>query len=214
MLMVFCVLISIAPFHKLDIDQIDIKTVFLYGLINQLIYVEQPKGTETKETRNFVYQIHKVLHGLKQWPRLWYKKLSNFLLEKLGLQQINANHNIIITSLSLNKPIVSTFVDNIKIIAPKRSSFIEKVKTKLVSTFPIVDMGPISFYFGLRVDRNGEEKTIKLSQLMYIEKVLRKFFFNQANLTNISMKKSIQLLPNNGRTATEAEREKYQGVTW
>lgn len=49
-LMAFRVLFAIAAFYNLDIDQIDVKTAFLYGHIDQLIYVEQRKGTETKET--------------------------------------------------------------------------------------------------------------------------------------------------------------------
>ncbi len=211
--MAFCVLFAIAAFYNLDIDQMDIKTAFLYGLINQLIYVEQLKGTETKETRDFVYQLHKALHGLKQSPRLWYKRLSNFLLEKLGLQRINANHSIFTTSLGLNGPLVSKFVDHIKIMAPTRSGFIEKVKAKLVSAFQILDMGLISFYLGLRVDRNKEEKTFKLNQPAYIEKVFPKFFLDQANPTNTPMKESIKLLPNNEGTAAEAEGEKYQEIT-
>ena len=77
----------------------------------------------------------------------------------------------------------------------------------------MVDMGPVSFYLGLKVDWNREEKTIKLSQPAYIEKVLRKSFLDQANPTNTPMKKSTQLLPNNEETATVAEREKYQEMT-
>ena len=211
--MAFRMLFAIAAIYDLGIDQMDVKTTFLYGLIDQLIHVEQSKDTETKETRDFVCQLHKELYGLKQSPRLCYERLSNFLLEKLGLQRINANHNIFTMSISLNGPIVSPFVDDIKIMAPKRSGFAEKVKVKLVSTFQMVDMGPISFYLGLRVDRNREEKTIKLSQPAYIENVLRKFFLDQANPTNTPIKEYTQLLPNNEGTATEAERAKYQGMT-
>lgn len=211
--MAFRVLFAIAAFHDLDIDQMDVKTAFLYGLIDQLIYVEQPKGTETKETRDFVCQLRKALYGLKQSPRLWYKRLSTFLLEKLGLQRINADHSIFTTPLGINGPIVSPFVDDIKIMAPKGSGFIEKVKAELTSAFQMVDMGPISFYLGLKVDRNREGRTIKLSQPAYIEKVLRKLFLDQANPTNMPMKESTQLLPNNEGTATEAERENYQGMT-
>lgn len=206
-------LFAIAAFHDLGIDQMDVKTAFLYGLIDQLIYIEQPKGTETKETQDFVCQLHKALYGLKQSPRLWYERFSTFLLEKLGLQRINADHSIFITPLGINGPIVSTFVDDIKIMAPKGSGFIEKVKAELTSAFQMVDMGPISFYLDLKVDRNREEKTIKLSQPAYIKKILREFFLDQANPTNTPMKESPQLLPNNEGTTTEAEREKYQGMT-
>lgn len=108
-------------------------------------------------------QLRKALYGLKQSSRLWYERLSTFFLEKLGLQQINADHSIFTTPLGINRPIVSTFMDEIKIMAPKGSDFIEIVKAELTSAFQIVDMGPISFYLGLKVDRNREEKTIKLS---------------------------------------------------
>jgi len=49
--MAFRVLFAIAAYFDLDIDQMDVKTAFLYGLIDQLIYVEIPKGTETEETK-------------------------------------------------------------------------------------------------------------------------------------------------------------------
>ena len=48
--MAFYILFVIATFYKLDIDQIDIKTAFLYSLINQLIYVKQPKDKDTKNS--------------------------------------------------------------------------------------------------------------------------------------------------------------------
>ena len=52
--MAFRVLFAIAAYFDLDIDQMDVKTAFLYGLIDQLIYVELPKETETEGTRNMV----------------------------------------------------------------------------------------------------------------------------------------------------------------
>lgn len=99
-------------------------------------------------------------------------------------------------------------------MAIKGSGFIEKVKAELTSAFQMADMGPISFYLGLKVERDREQRTIKLSQPAYIEKILRKFFLDQANPSNIPMRESAQLLPNDSTTqATDSEREKYQGMT-
>lgn len=96
----------------------------------------------------------------------------------------------------------------------KRSGFIEKVKAKLTLAFQMADMGPISFYLGVKVERNQEEKTIKLSQPAYIEKIHCKFFLDQANPSNTRMRESVQLQPNNiGKEAIDAEREQYQGIT-
>lgn len=52
--MAFRVLFAIVAYYDLDIDQIDIKTVFLYKLINQLIYVQIPKGSKTNANKEIV----------------------------------------------------------------------------------------------------------------------------------------------------------------
>lgn len=63
--MAFRVLFAIAAFFDQDIDQMDVKTAFLYGLVNQLVYVDIPKGSETEAYRNMVCKLLKALYGLK-----------------------------------------------------------------------------------------------------------------------------------------------------
>ena len=63
--MAFHVFFAIVTFYDLDIDQMDIKTAFLYVLIDQLVYVEIPKETETEVNRNMVCKLLKALYGLK-----------------------------------------------------------------------------------------------------------------------------------------------------
>ncbi len=173
--MAFRVLFAIAAYYDLDIDQIDIKTAFLYGLIDQLIYIEMPKRTETDTNNNMVCKLFKALYSLKQSLRLWYERFSSFLLEKLGLQPIHADHGIFTTKAGINGPIISTFVHDIKIVGCKRSGTTEKKKRELTNAFSMVDMWPISFYLGLKFERDRKRKTIKLSQPAYINKILQKF---------------------------------------
>ncbi len=84
-LMAFRVLFAIAAYYDLDINQKDIKTAFLYGLIDQLVYVQIFKGLENSTNRGKVCKLLKALYRLKQVPKLWYERLSKFLFEKLGL---------------------------------------------------------------------------------------------------------------------------------
>lgn len=70
----------------------------------------------------------------------------------------------------------------------------------------MVDMGPISFYLGLKVERNCQEQTIKLLQPFYIDKVPSKFHFDKANVAPTLMKKSALLLPCTDGEATTAEK--------
>lgn len=69
--------------------------------------------------RNMVCQLLKAFYELKHISRWWYKKLFNFFLKKLGLQQININHNIYISSAEIIDLIVNIFVNDIKIIIVK-----------------------------------------------------------------------------------------------
>ncbi len=177
-----------------------------------MVYVQIPKGSEDSTNRDKVCKLLKALYGLKEAPRLWYERLSKFLLEKLGLSRINADHNIFVTSAGIHGPIVSTFVDDIKVMGVKGSGHIEKVKHELATAFEMVDMGPISFYLGLKVERNRQNKTLKLSQPAYIDKILAKYHLDQAKPCNTPMKEPI-LLPNEGPEASQANRERYQGMT-
>ena len=68
--MAFRVLFAIAAYYDLDIDQMDVKSAFLYGLIDQLIYIEILKEIETEANKNMIYKLLKALYGLKQSPRL------------------------------------------------------------------------------------------------------------------------------------------------
>jgi hypothetical protein len=66
----------------------DVKSVFLNGFINELVYVDQPPRFEDPRYRNHVHRLSKVLYGLKQALRAWYERLQDFLIEK-GLLMIS-----------------------------------------------------------------------------------------------------------------------------
>jgi hypothetical protein len=62
--------------------QIDVKSAFLNGFINELVYVDQPSRFEDPRYPNHVYRLFKALYGLKQAPRAWYEHLWDLLIEK------------------------------------------------------------------------------------------------------------------------------------
>ena len=61
--------------------QMDVKSTFLNGFINEEVYVKQPSGFQNYELPNHVFKLTKALYGLKQAPCAWYERLSKFLLE-------------------------------------------------------------------------------------------------------------------------------------
>ena len=205
--MAFRLLFAIAAHHDLDIEQLDVVTAFLYGVIDQLIYVQMPKGYEKA---GMICKLNKALYGLKQSPRLWYERLSEFLLTKLGLSKLHADHSIFPSSAGIRGPIVTSFVDDLNIIGPKGSPMISEVKKQLNIAFKMVDMGLISHYLGLKVERNRDNRTIKLSQSTYIEKVLEKFHMQNAKTTTTPMKEGS--LFRNESQASESDIKQYQAI--
>ena len=77
-----CILLTYASYYEMKLYQIDVKSAFLNGFINELVYVDQPPGFEDLRYPNHVYRLSKALYGLKQAPRAWYERLWDFLIEK------------------------------------------------------------------------------------------------------------------------------------
>ena len=75
-------LLAYATSRKIKLYQIDVKSVFLNGYVNEEVYVDQPPSFEDTSYPNHVFKFKKVLYDLKQVPRAWYDKLNIFLLNK------------------------------------------------------------------------------------------------------------------------------------
>lgn len=83
----------------------------------------------------------------------------------------------------------------------KELGYIERVKQELVATFKIVNIGLISFYLGLKIEKVCQKKTLKLLQPVYINKILAKYHLNLAKLCNTLMKE-VDLSPSKKQKVT------------
>jgi hypothetical protein len=76
------ILLAYACAHNIKLYQMDLKSAFLNGYINELVYVERPPSFKDDKKHNPVYKLKKDLYGLKQAPKAWYERLRDFLLSK------------------------------------------------------------------------------------------------------------------------------------
>ena len=76
------ILLAYASHHNFKLQQMDVKSAFLYGPLKEEVYVKQPPGFEDPNFPNHVYRLDKVLYGLKQAPRAWYEHLRELLLDR------------------------------------------------------------------------------------------------------------------------------------
>ena len=76
-----CVL-ALAAHMDMDLVQMDVKTAFLHGDLQEEIYMQQPEGFEEEGKDKLVCKLKKSLYGLKQAPREWYHKFHSFMLSQ------------------------------------------------------------------------------------------------------------------------------------
>ena len=76
------ILLVLACVWKFKLFQMDVKSVFLNGILNKEVHVKQLKGFQDPWHPNHVYRLRKALYGLKQAPKAWHERLTSYLLKK------------------------------------------------------------------------------------------------------------------------------------
>jgi hypothetical protein len=77
-----CILLAYASHHNFKLQQMDVKSAFLNGPLNELVFLKQPLGFENPKFPNHVYKLDKALYALKQAPRAWYEHLKELLVDR------------------------------------------------------------------------------------------------------------------------------------
>lgn len=88
-------ILSLAAQNKWNIYQMDVKSTFLNGVLQEEVYVEQPLGFIKKGDEKKVYHLKKALYGLKQAPRAWYSRIDTYLVED-GFHKCDHEHTLYI----------------------------------------------------------------------------------------------------------------------
>jgi hypothetical protein len=86
-------IIAISAKMKWKLHQMDVKSAFLNGVIEEEVYIEKPQGFEVEDRKSHVYRLKKSLYGLKQAPRAWYGHIDSFLMS-LGFTKSKADSNL------------------------------------------------------------------------------------------------------------------------
>ena len=94
------------------IHQMDVKTAFLNGKIEEEVYIEQPEGFETFHHESHLCRLKRALYGLKQAPRVWYTKINNYFT-RLGCTKNEANVNLYHIMVEGKQLIIVLYVDDL-----------------------------------------------------------------------------------------------------
>nr|GFA49384.1 putative ribonuclease H-like domain-containing protein [Tanacetum cinerariifolium] len=130
-----------------DINNMDSIITFLYGTIEEEVYVCQPPGFKDPEYPDKVYKVVKALYGLHQAPRAWYETLANYLMEN-GFQRGTIDQTLFIKKQQKDILLVQIYVDDVIFGATNKApcqSFEKLMKDK----FQMSSIGELTFFLGL-----------------------------------------------------------------
>ena len=196
------VVLAVAVRHKYHLHQLDVKTAFLHGLLEEKIYMSLPDGVEKQKGK--VCQLVKSLYGLKQSPRCWNHEFNKFIVN-LGFMRSKHDYCLYVKKgNSSNILILVLYVDDL-LIAGNQLSEVEELKKDLGKRFEMSDCGQLKSFLGMKIENSI--KGLKLSQEASIERVLQKFGMTDCNSVKTPMEKGIQLNP---KTDTEFFEEPYR----
>ncbi|GJT02174.1 putative ribonuclease H-like domain-containing protein [Tanacetum coccineum] len=182
--------LAYASFKDFVVYQMDVKSAFLYGKIEEEVYVCQPPGFEDPEFPDRVYKVEKALYGLHQAPRAWYETLSTYLLEN-GFQRGIIDKTLFIKNVKGDILLVQIYVDDIIFRSTKKELCAEFEKL-MHKKFQMSSMGELTFFLGLQVMQ--KEDGIFISQDKYVDEILKKFGFSTMRIASTPMETSKPLL--------------------
>ncbi|GJY95033.1 retrovirus-related pol polyprotein from transposon TNT 1-94 [Tanacetum coccineum] len=183
------ILLAIACAKDFKLYQMDVKSAFLNGFINEEVYVAQPPRLIDFKKPNYVYKLKKALYGLKQAPKAWYDRLKAFLIKhEYSMGMVD---NTLFTKKSKSHLIiVQIYVDDI-IFGSTSQNFCDDFTKIMHDEFEMSMMGELNFFLGLQIKQM--EDGIFFNQSKYIKEMLKKFGLEDSKPTKMPMSTEIKL---------------------
>ncbi|GJY05804.1 putative ribonuclease H-like domain-containing protein [Tanacetum coccineum] len=159
------IFLAFASYMGFIVYQMDVKSAFLYGKIDEEVYVSQPPGFIDPKYPQKVYKVVKALYGLHQAPRAWYATLSTFLL-KNGYRRGTIDKTLFIKKDKHDIILVQVYVDDI-IFGSTKKSWCDEFEALMKSRFQMSSMGELTFFLGLQVKQKEDGIFISQDKRLY-----------------------------------------------
>ncbi|KAJ0765403.1 putative RNA-directed DNA polymerase [Helianthus annuus] len=170
------IFLAYASFKGFKVYQMDVKSAFLHGVVEEEVYVEQPPGFEDPVHPDRVWLLNKALYGLHQAPRAWYATLSTYLLEN-GFRRGLIDCTLFIKEQDGDLLLVQVYVDDI-IFGSTNDVLCRNFERIMQDKFEMSAMGEMNFFLGLQVQQT--ESGIFIHQTKYVGDILSRFQMSDA----------------------------------
>ena len=199
-------LLAYACFKKFKLYQMDVKSAFLNGLLEEEVFVKQPPGFEDSDFPDYVYRLKKALYGLRQAPRAWYSRLSKFLL-KNGFVRGKLDSTLFTKHDGKDILIVQIYVDDI-VFGATNESMCEWFSKSMHKEFDMSMMGELNYFLGLQIKQTKDG--IFVHQSKYVKNLLKRFGYENVKPKSTPMNQNSKLTSDESGKSVDIT--KYRGM--
>ncbi|KAD2393217.1 hypothetical protein E3N88_40194 [Mikania micrantha] len=205
------ILFAIAAYYDYEIWQMDVKTAFLNGYLEEDVHMEQPEGFVDPKHPNKVCKLKKSIYGLKQASRSWNHRFDDEI-KKFGFIK-NADEACVYKKASGSIiTFLVLYVDDILLFGNDIPT-LQGVKAWLGSCFSIKDLGEAAYILGIKIYRDRSRRLIGLNQSAYIDKVLKRFKMENSKKGLVPIQKGT-ILSRSQCPSSKVEQERMNGVPY
>ncbi|RVW98285.1 Retrovirus-related Pol polyprotein from transposon TNT 1-94 [Vitis vinifera] len=167
------ILLSITAYFDYEIWQMDVKTAFLNGSLDECIYMKQPEGFITNGQEHLLCKLNRSIYGLKQASRSWNTCFDQ-TIKTFGFDQCHDESCVYKKWNGKKVVFLVLYVDDILLIG-NCIGMLTSVKDWLSQRFDMKDLGEAAHILGIKLMRNRKKRMIGLSQALYIDTILNRF---------------------------------------
>ena len=195
------IIIAIATLQIIEVHQMDVKTTFLNGDLDEEIYMEKSEVFSTLGQEKKVCKLVKSLYSLKQVPKQWHKKFDNAMVGN-GFKINECNKCVYVKDTKNGHVILCLYVDDMLIVG-NNDKMVKSTKDILNSRFDMKDMGLTDIILGIKILRTSDE--LVLSQSHYVDKIVEKFNKDDFSVARTPIDTSQHLSKNKGESVSQVE---------
>ncbi|GKB53103.1 retrotransposon protein, putative, ty1-copia subclass [Tanacetum coccineum] len=192
-------------------SQMDVKTAFLNGYLDEDIYMVQPEGFIDPNHPRKVCKLQRSIYGLKQESRSWNKRFDE-KIKRFGFDQ-NLDEPCVYQKASRsNVTFLILYVDDI-IIMGNHIPSLQSVKDYIGKCFAMKDLGEAAFILGIKIYKDRSKRLIRLGQNAYMDKILKRYKMDNSKRGHIPMQERLDLNKTQGASAPKEVKRKLKVFT-
>jgi hypothetical protein len=203
------IMLALAALENWHMYGVDVKSAFLYGQLDEELYMEQPEGFKIKGQEHKVLRLKRAIYGLRQAALQWWRALDKSMA-KLGFKRLLSDSGIFVLQNKYRQPevIVIIYVDDALFMGLDKS-LVSKARDQFMKVWECRDLGELKEYLHMNIEkRNG---IISIDQCAYLQKVLNRFNMHNAKIAQTPLPMGYIPTPNT-EPVDEQLRQRFQQV--